>query len=44
MNNPTLHTKKITLKYGERTIIKDLTLDVDKPEIATIIGPNGSGK
>ena len=44
MNNPTLHTKKITLKYGERTIISDLTLDIAKPEIVTIIGPNGSGK
>ncbi len=44
MHNPTLRTDKITLKYGERTIIKDLTLDISKPEIVTIIGPNGSGK
>jgi len=44
MNNPTLHTDKITLKYGEHIIIKDLTLDISKPEIVTIIGPNGSGK
>ena len=44
MNIPTLHTQKITLRYGEHTIIRDLTLDIAKPEIVTIIGPNGSGK
>lgn len=44
MTNPTLHTKQVTLKYGEHTIIKELTLDIAKPEIVTIIGPNGSGK
>ncbi len=44
MNNPTLHTQQITLKYGERTIIQNLSLDISKPEIVTIIGPNGSGK
>lgn len=44
MNIPTLHTQKITLHYGEHTIIRDLTLDISRPEIVTIIGPNGSGK
>ena len=44
MNIPTLHTQKITLCYGEHTIIRDLTLDISQPEIVTIIGPNGSGK
>ena len=44
MNIPTLHTQKITLRYGEHTIIRDLTLDISQPEIVTIIGPNGSGK
>lgn len=44
MNIPTLHTQKITLRYGEHTIIRDLTLDIFRPEIVTIIGPNGSGK
>ena len=44
MNIPTLHTQKITLRYGEHTIIRNLTLDISQPEIVTIIGPNGSGK
>ena len=44
MNIPTLHTQKITLCYGEHTIIRNLTLDISQPEIVTIIGPNGSGK
>ena len=33
MNIPTLHTQKITLRYGEHTIIRDLTLDIAKPEM-----------
>lgn len=44
MKNPALYTKQITLKYGERVIINNLTLDISNPEIVTIIGPNGSGK
>ena len=44
MNIPTLHTQKITLRYGEHPLIRDLTLDISRPEIVTIIGPNGSGK
>ena len=44
MNIPTLHTQKITLRYGEHTIIRDRDTDISRPEIVTIIGPNGSGK
>lgn len=42
--NPTLHAESITLRYGKHVIIKDMDLDLSKPEIVTIIGPNGSGK
>lgn len=42
--NPTLHAENITLQYGRHIIIRDMSLDLSKPEIVTIIGPNGSGK
>lgn len=39
-----LHVSSLNIKYGERKIIRDFTLDVNEGEFLTIIGPNGSGK
>lgn len=36
--------KNITVKYGNNTILDDISLDIPKGKISTIIGPNGSGK
>ncbi|MBB3036313.1 ABC transporter ATP-binding protein [Hoyosella altamirensis] len=39
-----LHADSITLSYGERIIIEDLSLAIPTGGITTIIGPNGCGK
>ncbi|HEU0165613.1 MAG TPA: ABC transporter ATP-binding protein [Thermomicrobiales bacterium] len=39
-----LISENLTLSYGEQTIVKDLSLDIQDGEITTIIGPNGCGK
>lgn len=36
--------KDIKINYGTKTIIENLSMDVPKGKISTIIGPNGSGK
>src|SRR5690554_2024361 len=35
------HLKKT---YGKRTVVKDLTLEINEGEIIALIGPNGAGK
>ena len=40
----TLKAQNITLQYGAHKIIDDLNISFPKPEIVSIIGPNGSGK
>lgn len=32
------------VRYGARTVLSHVTLDIDRGEIVTIVGPNGSGK
>lgn len=34
----------LRVRYGDRTVIDDLTLDVPAGKVTTIIGPNGCGK
>jgi ABC-2 type transport system ATP-binding protein len=34
----------LTRKYGDRTAVNDLTLDVRRGEIMAFLGPNGAGK
>lgn len=36
--------KEMTIKYGKREILKDITVEIPKGEITTIIGANGCGK
>ena len=36
--------RHIRMGYGERTVIRDLTLSIRKGEFVTIIGPSGCGK
>jgi len=39
-----LQLKKVNAGYGHVKVLNDLTLDVEKGKIITIVGPNGAGK
>ncbi|MBN2663833.1 MAG: LPS export ABC transporter ATP-binding protein [Bacteroidales bacterium] len=39
-----LHTKNIVKKYGKRTVVKKVNLEVNQGEIVGLLGPNGAGK
>lgn len=39
-----IHTEHVTVGYGERTIIKDMSFEIPDKKVTTIIGSNGCGK
>jgi len=39
-----LGIQSLTVGYGARTVLKDISLSVAKGEVMALIGPNGSGK
>ncbi|NYT00674.1 MAG: ABC transporter ATP-binding protein [Methanocellales archaeon] len=39
-----IEVKRLYKKHGEKEILKDINLTIDKGEIFTIIGPTGTGK
>ncbi len=41
---PILELERIGFKYGEKRVLQDVTLTVEKGEFFGILGPNGSGK
>ena len=44
MSSPVISLKRATLKYGERTLWRDLNLEVRPGEFLAVLGANGSGK
>jgi lipopolysaccharide export system ATP-binding protein len=40
----TIRTAKIYKAYGERTVVKDVSISVSRGEIVGLLGPNGAGK
>ncbi|MFT6630269.1 MAG: ABC-2 type transport system ATP-binding protein [Bacteriovoracaceae bacterium] len=42
--NKAIEIDNITLKYGNRNILKDISFHVDKGHIHGFLGPNGAGK
>jgi ABC-2 type transport system ATP-binding protein len=44
MSEPAIQVTGLTKRYGPRTVVDDVTLDVARGEIAGFLGPNGSGK
>ncbi len=39
-----LYTQNIIKKYGKRTVVKKVNLEVNQGEIVGLLGPNGAGK
>ena len=39
-----LEIKNLEKKFGEKTVLKDISLSVNKGEVVSILGPSGSGK
>jgi lipopolysaccharide export system ATP-binding protein len=46
LNNSTLkiHTKGLRKRYGSRTVVNDVSFEVNQGEIVGLLGPNGAGK
>ena len=39
-----LHTKNLVKKYHSRTVVKKVSIEVERGEIVGLLGPNGAGK
>ena len=39
-----IHVKNIVKRYGQTTIIPDLSVDIENGEFFTLLGPSGCGK
>ena len=39
-----LRTEDLVKKYGKRTVVREVTVELDKGEIVGLLGPNGAGK
>jgi lipopolysaccharide export system ATP-binding protein len=39
-----LHCKDLVKRYGSRTVVKSVTINVNQGEIVGLLGPNGAGK
>ncbi|MBO0838454.1 MAG: ABC transporter ATP-binding protein, partial [Actinobacteria bacterium] len=42
--SPLIRVDQLTKRYGERTVLSDVTFDVGPTEIVSVIGPSGCGK
>ena len=41
---PVVHLKKISLSFGKRQVLDDITFKVNSGQILGLLGPNGVGK
>ncbi|OOV79964.1 ABC transporter ATP-binding protein, partial [Oceanospirillum linum] len=39
-----LVVRNLKKRYGSRTVVKDVSLDVKSGEVVGLLGPNGAGK
>ena len=42
--SPIIELKNLTISYGNRQIVEQLNLSIQKSEICGLLGPNGAGK
>ena len=43
-NEPTIVVKNLTVSYGPKPALLDISLSIDKGLLVGVIGPNGAGK
>ena len=41
---PIFHLDDVTVSYGDKTVLRDVTFDIRQHEITALIGPSGCGK
>ena len=39
-----IELKQVTKRYGQATVLKNITLSIDEPGIYCLLGRNGAGK
>jgi len=44
MNSRSLSTKGLVKRYGDKTVVKGLDLEIQPGEVVGLLGPNGAGK
>src|SRR3954447_16420979 len=44
MTSPALSVSKLTKRYGDRTVVDDLAIELPRGVVAGFVGPNGAGK
>jgi phosphate transport system ATP-binding protein len=42
--NHKISTRKLSLSYGEKQALKDVTIDIPRNQVTALIGPSGCGK
>ena len=44
MPDPVLEIKHLVKRFGDQTVLKDITLTVEEGEVIVVVGPSGCGK
>ena len=39
-----IEVRNLTKKYGDKTVVDNVSLNIEKGKITSFIGPNGAGK
>jgi ABC-type cobalamin/Fe3+-siderophores transport system ATPase subunit len=44
MPDPLLHSSAVSFAYGDQSVLRDVSIDLEAGEVVALLGPNGSGK